>query len=98
MNGRLIRRSFMAMALAISPQSLQAQSNNPAWLETLSEQLALEQGCEVTYYIFLKKNELAGRMFYEARAQCLDGRQFDGARDGETMPFKISLCEQVAVC
>lgn len=77
---------------------LLAQSNDLAWLETLTDQLAIIEGCDVGYFIHVKESELAGRIFYEARAQCSDGRQFDASRTGETGSFKISKCEAVSVC
>ena len=74
-----------------------AQSANPAWLDMLSEQLAVEEGCAVEYYLNIKEGELAGRLTFEARAQCADGRQFDGSLIEPAEEFTISECG-VQVC
>lgn len=74
-----------------------AQSSNPAWLDQLSEQLAMEKQCAVDYFLNIKEGELAGRLTFEARAQCADGRQFDGALTEPADEFIISECG-VQVC
>lgn len=74
-----------------------AQSANPAWLDQLSAQLALEQDCAVDYYLNIREGELAGRLTFEARAQCADGRQFDGSLTEPAESFTISECG-VQVC
>lgn len=75
-----------------------AQSHDPAWLEDVTIQLALEKQCNVGYFISMKESELAGQLFFEARAQCVDGRQFDAVRKGNLEPFKITKCKEMAVC
>jgi len=81
----------VAMSLALMPLA-QAQSANPAWLDQLSEQLAMEKQCAVDYYVNIKEGELAGRLTFEARAQCADGRQFDGSLTEPADEFTISEC------
>ena len=39
-----------------------------------------------------------GQLFFEARAQCQDGRQFDAIRKGNMAPFRITKCEETVVC
>ena len=74
-----------------------AQSANPAWVDNLSTQLAVEKDCAVEYYINIKEGALAGRLTFEARAQCADGRQFDASRTEPADQFTISECG-VQVC
>jgi len=93
-------RTLMAAAAVVALSAVppvQAQSANPAWLDKLSEQLAVEKGCEVDYFLNMKEGELAGRLTFEARAQCADGRQFDGALTEPADSFSISECD-VQVC
>ncbi|MDP2732338.1 MAG: hypothetical protein Q8O63_04405 [Hoeflea sp.] len=85
-----------AMTLALAPFA-QAQSANPAWLDNLSEQLAVEKDCAVEYYVNITEGDLAGRRTFEARAQCADGRQFDGSLIEPAEEFTISECG-VQVC
>jgi len=85
-----------AMTLA-SASVAQAQSANPAWLDQLSLQLAVEKDCAVEYFLNMKEGELAGRLTFEARAQCADGRQFDGSLTEPAEEFTISECG-VQVC
>ncbi|MEM5473255.1 hypothetical protein WNZ14_16110 [Hoeflea sp. AS60] len=68
------------------------QSANPAWVDQLSRQLAVEKDCSVEYYVNMKEGELAGRLTLEARAQCADGRQFDGSLTDPADNFTISEC------
>lgn len=74
-----------------------AQSADPAWLDRLSDQLALQEDCAVEYYLNIREGQLAGRLTFEARAQCADGRQFDGSRIEPAEEFTISECG-VQVC
>tara|TARA_R110002050_G_scaffold150519_4_gene277290 strand:- start:3690 stop:3986 length:297 start_codon:yes stop_codon:yes gene_type:complete len=85
-----------AVLLGLTSSAL-AQSANPAWLDQLSEQLAGEQECAVEYYVNVKEAQLAGRLTFEARAQCADGRQFDGSLIEPAEKFTISECG-VQVC
>ncbi|WP_349364314.1 MAG: hypothetical protein ABL307_02925 [Roseitalea porphyridii] len=81
----------------IVPAVALAQSADPAWLDTVSEQLARDEQCLVEYYVNIREGELAGRKTYEARAQCRDGRQFDAVRTEPEAQFTVRLCE-VQVC
>ncbi len=84
------------LSLALTPHA-QAQSANPAWLDQLSAQLAVEKDCAVDYFLNIKEGELAGRLTFEARAQCADGRQFDGSLTEPEEKYTISECG-VQVC
>jgi len=70
-----------------------AQTSDPAWLDTLNFEMEREQECEVAYYIRIKEGMLGTKKTYEARVQCVDGRQFDAARVGEVDDFEIKACE-----
>ncbi|GAB5461476.1 hypothetical protein [Hoeflea alexandrii] len=87
---------LFSINLAAAPTA-QAQSSNPAWLDQLSEQLAIEEDCAVEYFLNMREGELAGRLTFEARAQCADGRQFDGSLTEPAEVFTISECG-VQVC
>ncbi|QBK30392.1 hypothetical protein [Roseitalea porphyridii] len=89
--------SAMAIGVAAAPVVALAQSADPAWLDTVSEQLARDEQCLVEYYVNIREGELAGRKTYEARAQCRDGRQFDAVRTEPEAQFTVRLCE-VQVC
>ena len=70
-----------------------AQTSDPAWLDTLNFEMEREQECEVAYYIRIKEGMLGTKKTYEARVQCVDGRQFDASRVGEVEDFEIKACE-----
>ncbi len=91
---RLAVTAVMTLASALAAS---AQSANPACLDQLSEQLAVEKDCAVDYFLNLKEGELAGRLTFEARAQCAHGRQFDGSLTEPAGEFTISECG-VQVC
>jgi hypothetical protein len=84
-----------ALLLAAAPAL--AQSTDPAWLDDLSDQLAIEEDCAVEFYINIAEGKLGGRNTYEARAQCRDGRQFDASRIENDDKFTIAPCG-VQVC
>ncbi|MDP2120955.1 MAG: hypothetical protein Q8S27_20725 [Hoeflea sp.] len=85
-----------ALLIAFSA-SAHAQSSDPAWLDNLSSQLAVQEDCAVEYYLNIREGNLAGRLTFEARAQCADGRQFDGSLIEPAEEFTISECG-VQVC
>lgn len=88
-----LRTLTAAAAITLMSASLaQAQSSDPAWLDQLSQQLAVNKDCAVEYFLNIKEGELAGRLTFEARAQCADGRQFDGSRTEPAEEFVISEC------
>ena len=87
----------LAIAVAAGPAAL-AQSSDPAWLDTVSDQLARDEQCLVEYFVNIREGELGGRDTFEARAQCRDGRQFDAVRTEPDREFTIRICEQVQVC
>ena len=92
-----IRTVAAAAAMIFAASGAMAQSTDPAWLDTLSDQLALEKDCAVEYYVNISEGELAGRKTFEARAQCRDGRQFDASRTEPATAFTIEECG-VQVC
>lgn len=93
----LSHASLVLVCLVGLASQVAAQSADPAWLDELSAQLASEKQCAVDYYLNIREGELAGRLTFEARAQCADGRQFDAARTEPDRKFSISECG-VQVC
>ena len=83
--------------MLLSHSSAYAQSSDPSWLEGLSQQLAVEHQCQVDYYVNTNEGKLGGMNTYEARAQCRDGRQFDGSKIEPAEIFTIRPCGTV-VC
>lgn len=98
MTGKTLWRTSLCSAFLLGLlANASAQSANPAWLDKLSEQLAIEKQCAVDYFINIREGELAGRLTFEARAQCADGRQFDASLTEPAEVFTISECG-VQVC
>lgn len=89
---RSLRLAAIATGLLLAPACALAQTDNPAWLEQLEEQIAAEEQCEVGFYIFVNEEKLGGRTVHEARVQCVDGRQFDASRSEQDPKFTISEC------
>ncbi|MGI9401543.1 MAG: hypothetical protein ACR2O0_09840 [Rhizobiaceae bacterium] len=85
------------MSLIFVAGSANAQSSDPAWLEDLNYQIAIDKKCEVVYIVRMQEGVLGGQQTYEARVQCEDGRMFDATRIGETTPFEFKKCE-IQVC
>ncbi|MGB7285820.1 MAG: hypothetical protein WBC71_02710 [Salaquimonas sp.] len=88
---------FLALAitagLSCSPYSATAQTSDPEWLNALNFQMERDEQCEVAYYIRIDEGELGADKTFEARLQCVDGRQFDATRIGEFDDFEIRRCE-----
>lgn len=87
----------VALLFCAMPLAAAAQSENPAWIETLNFEMEKNHECEVAYYLHIKEGELGAQKTYEARLQCVDGRQFDASRIGEEGEFTAKLC-QVQTC
>ncbi len=74
-----------------------AQSADPSWLEDLTWQLAVENECKVDKYIKTHEGKVGGKLFYEARLKCEDGRILDAHRIEPQETFVIKACE-IVVC
>ena len=74
-----------------------AQSTDPAWLDEITRAIAAEKQCEVGYFIAAREYDLGGRRVFEARVQCVDGRQFDASRTEPDTDFTFQACA-VRVC
>jgi len=85
--------TIAALALLVLAIPAAAQTSDPAWLDTLNYEMEREEQCEVAFYIRIKEGTLGAEKTYEARLQCVDGRQFDATRIGETADFVIKACE-----
>ena len=88
-----VKRLMTGLLFCAMPLAAAAQSENPAWIETLNFEMEKNHECEVAYYLHIKEGELGGKTTYEARLQCVDGRQFDASRIGEEGEFTAKLCE-----
>jgi protein gp37 len=94
----MFRRSVQALLIMIAASSVAAaQSADPNWLDDLTDQIARAEQCEVAFFLNTHEYQLGGRWVFEARVQCVDGRQFDASRSGPEKQFSIRACE-IAVC
>jgi len=96
----IVRSAALCATLAwsvagVSP--LLAQSSDPAWLDDLRRQLAVDEACEVNYFLNMREGRLGANTYYEARVQCVDGRMFDASRTEPEKTFMIRPCG-MAVC
>lgn len=88
---------FFILSLFFLANGAYAQSSDPAWLEDLNFQIAIDKQCEVVYLVKMQEGLLGGEPTFEARVQCEDGRMFDASRIGETAPFTFTECS-IQVC
>lgn len=91
----ILAAAFAFAACRVLP--VWAQSDNPAWLEDVQNQLAEEKQCEVAFFVRVSEDRLGGRETWMARAQCVDGRQFDASKTEGDEKFAIKAC-QIEVC
>lgn len=93
-----MKRLLLAACLIVSTATPGlSQTDNPAWLDELRAELARTEQCEVAFFVRVQEDVLGGRTIYVARAQCVDGRQFDASRKEGEPDFAIEACA-VAVC
>ncbi|MBL4597711.1 MAG: hypothetical protein JKX93_01950 [Rhizobiaceae bacterium] len=67
------------------------------WLSLINKQMAAEKMCDVGFYVYFREGKLGGRTTFEARVQCVDGRQFDAIKVEPAITFEIKECA-VTVC
>lgn len=94
---RFSPRLLFSTLVALSVTPALAQTSDTGWLDQVTEQIAEAEQCEVGFFIHVREQELGGRRIYEARVQCVDGRQFDATRADPDTRFSFALC-QVKVC
>ena len=86
-----------AIALSIGlVQVASAQNSDPIWLDELKAQIYQDETCDANYFLNISEYDLAGDRIYEAKVQCIDGRQFDAKRTGRYSLFVIRACQPVA--
>lgn len=83
--------------LAASAQTATDNTKNQPWLDLISKQMAEEKQCEVGFFVYFREGTLGGMSTYEARVQCVDGRQFDATKIEPAIMFEIKECA-VTVC
>jgi hypothetical protein len=89
--------TFSMMVALVTFDVCHAQGTDPIWLDELKDQIYQDQSCDANYFLNVHQYELAGDKVYEAKVQCVDGRQFDATRTGESAKFVIKACQPV-VC
>lgn len=82
--------------LAAQAQTLTEDQKQP-WLDLVTKQMAEEKMCEVGFFVYFREGSLGGRTTFEARVQCVDGRQFDATKIEPAIMFEIKECA-VTVC
>lgn len=83
--------------LAAYAQSATNNDKNQPWLDLITKQMAKEKQCEVGFFVYFREGSLGGMSTYEARVQCVDGRQFDATKIEPAIMFEIKECA-VTVC
>ena len=93
-----VRRMLVFMMVPLFAASLaMAQSENPAWVEELENQLAISHECKVVEFLIMHEGKLGGRDMYTARVRCADRRMYDAYKLEPQEEFLIKQCE-VVVC
>lgn len=87
---------YMMPLLMLNAPTAVAQSYEPVWLNDLSIQLLIQNGCEVAYFVSAKEVEDSAGTAFQARAQCTDGRTFDAIRREGEWGFAVEQCGAVA--
>lgn len=90
-------RLLFSALIALSVAPALAQTKDTSWLDQVTAQIAEAEQCEVGFFIHVREQDLGGRRLYEARVQCVDGRQFDATRADPDTRFRFAACD-VKVC
>ena len=83
--------------LSAHAQTASGNEKNQPWLDLITKQMADEKQCDVGFFIYFREGTLGGMSTYEARVQCVDGRQFDATKIEPAIMFEIKECA-VTVC
>jgi len=87
---------LVCTSLAAQAQTASNDDKRP-WLDLITNQMAKEKQCEVGFFVYFREGTLGGMSTYEARVQCVDGRQFDATKIEPAIMFEIKECA-VTVC
>lgn len=87
---------LVCTSLAAHAQTTSSDEKRP-WLDLITKQMATEKQCEVGFFVYFREGKLGGMSTYEARVQCVDGRQFDATKIEPAITFEIKECA-VTVC
>ncbi|MBL4891134.1 MAG: hypothetical protein JKX91_04810 [Rhizobiaceae bacterium] len=93
----LVCTNLAATNLATYAQTTTGNDKNQPWLDLITGQMAREKQCEVGFFVYFREGNLGGMSTYEARVQCVDGRQFDATKIEPAIMFEIKECA-VTVC
>ena len=87
----------LALVYALSITSpVTAQSSDPAWIEDLEFELAVNHECKVVAYLHMYEGKLGGQNLFSAKVKCEDGREFDASKTETDEEFSIRQCEVVS--
>lgn len=92
---QIIRVFSGALFTIVFTSSTIATAAEPAWLEDLTWQLAVENECEVDNYLRTHEGKVGGKLVLTARLKCKDGRVLDAHRMEPQETFAIKPCELV---
>lgn len=93
----LVCTNLAASNLAAYAQTASGSEESQPWLDLITKQMAKEKQCEVGFFVYFREGTLGGMSTYEARVQCVDGRQFDATKIEPAIMFEIKECA-VTVC
>ena len=94
---RSVVASCAIALVSLTGSAAVAQGTDPVWLDQLEAQIYQEFSCDANYFLNVREYRLGDSKVYEAKVQCVDGRQFDATRTGESAEFVIRACQPV-VC
>lgn len=105
-----VRRCGLAASLGVAlgvmlwlvPVQTMAQVQDPdmqegPWRLVLKDQIKREKACDLNEVLLYEELPLGDDVGIKGRVSCLDGREFDFARNRKHQKFRIELCEP-AVC
>lgn len=102
-NGQFLRSGRRHIALGIIAVVLTganaaiATAAMEPWEQVLSQQLDLEQKCNMTGTYDVHEWPLGNELVISGKARCYDGREFDFSQKKNHMKFDIKACEP-SVC
>jgi len=91
--GGLLAAMLALAALAAAPHRSAAQDESePAWAQTLRDQLEQDEHCSLAYLTDVREFEFHDGVVANGRAHCMDKRQFDFTWAPKEMRFDFKRC------
>ena len=93
LSGHPVRIIAVVFGAVLFAAPFGAQAAEDEWGPLLTDQMAVEYGCEVAFFSQVAERDVDGNVVVLAKVHCQDKRTFDAYRPGSFEVFEIHPCE-----